>query len=144
MQHLKALRGVVAAHFRWEAWEALIRRRGITLDRPYRSAHPRFPHIIYPLDYGYIPGTLADDGSGVDVFAGSAPALGLVGLALARDYRQDDREVKFLYGCTPEEVYLVHGFLNFDPSLLEALLVLRRPLPSLWAQCAAPEAPPRH
>ena len=59
-----------AQHFRWAAWEKLIGQNGITIDRPYRSRHPRFPEIIYPLDYGYINGTRGTDGDEVDVFVG--------------------------------------------------------------------------
>lgn len=126
-----SLRALVARHFRWAAWEALIRRNGITLDRPYRTAHPDYPDIIYPLDYGYVNGTTSTDGDEVDVFVGSAET-GLVGLILTTDHRRGDREAKLLYGCTPEEVYLVNGFINFDRTKMEGVLVLRRPLHELW------------
>lgn len=120
-----------ARHFPWEAWEAVLARDGYTLDRPRRSRHPRFPSIVYPLDYGYVHGTRGSDGHEVDVFVGSADT-GLVGLLLTHDHRRAKREVKLLYRCTPEEVYLANGFLNFDRTLLEATLVLRGPMEALW------------
>ena len=126
-----ALAGLVAAHFDWAGWDALIAERGYTLDRPYGTAHPRFPEIIYPIDYGYVEGTLAGDGDAVDVFVGRAET-GLVGLILTTDHRRGDREAKLLYGCTPEEVYLANGFINFDRRKMEGVLVLRRPLHELW------------
>ena len=126
-----SLHDFVAGQFNWAGWEALIRQNGITLDRPYRSAHPDYPEIIYPLDYGYVNGTTSSDGNEVDVFVGSAES-GLVGLLITTDYGRGDREIKLLYACTPEEIYLVNGFINFDRQRMEGTLVLRRPMQELW------------
>ena len=123
----------MAARFDWAGWEALIARNGYTLDRPYGSAHPRFPDILYPIDYGYVNDTLGGDGEEVDLFVGSA-RNGLVALILTRDYRRGDRECKLIYDCTPEEVYLVNGFINYDRSLMEGRLVMRRPMRELWTK----------
>ncbi|RMF54284.1 MAG: hypothetical protein D6746_14540 [Bacteroidetes bacterium] len=117
--------------FHWSAWEALIRCQGYTLDRPRRASHPRYPEIIYPIDYGYINGTLGTDGEAIDLFVGTVD-LGLVGLLLTHDYRRHDRECKLLYNCSPEEIYLVNGFINFDRTLMEGWLVLRHPMHRLW------------
>jgi inorganic pyrophosphatase len=118
-------------HFRWSDWAALLHERGATIERPYGSSHPDFPSIIYPIDYGYLPGTLGTDGHAVDVFVGSADT-GLVGMLLTTDHRRGDREAKLLWNCSPEEVYLTHGFVNFDRSLMEGALVLRYPMADLW------------
>ena len=122
---------LVRAHFAWEAWERLIERNGYTIDRPYRARHPDHPTIIYPIDYGYVNGTSGSDGQEVDVFVGSADN-GLVGTLLTTDHRKGDREFKLIYRCTPGEIYLVNGFLNYDRTLMEGLLVLRRPLHEVW------------
>lgn len=124
-------RTLIAEHIHWAGWETLLHQRGVTIDRPHGSAHPDYPSIIYPIDYGYLPGTLGTDGHAVDVFAGSADT-GLVGLLLTTDHRRGDREAKLLWQCAPEEVYLAHGFVNFDRSLMEGLLVLRYPMVVLW------------
>lgn len=29
----------------------------VTIDRPLGSRHPEFPEVIYPVNYGFIPGT---------------------------------------------------------------------------------------
>lgn len=121
-----------ARSLHWEAWEQLIRQNGWTIDRPYRSRHPLFPEVIYPIDYGYINGTRSSDGEPVDLFVGHGHR-GLVGAILTIDRRRGKREVKFLYNCTAEEVYLVNGFINFDRRLLEGFLVLRYPMSSLWS-----------
>ncbi|ARA94520.1 hypothetical protein AWN76_016045 [Rhodothermaceae bacterium RA] len=131
--HLLRLKPLLARHLDWAAWERVIETHGLTIDRPRRSVHPRYPEIIYPIDYGYVNGTLGTDGEGLDVFVGTAPT-GLVGALLTTDHRRGDREVKLLYRCTPEEIYLANGFINFDRTLLEGVLLLRRPMHVLWQQ----------
>ncbi len=128
---LSTLAPLAAGRFDWEGWDALIARNGVTIDRPYRTRHPDFPEIIYPMDYGYVNGTTSTDGHEVDVFVGSAGG-GLVGLILTQDHRRGDREAKLLYRCTPEEIYLALGFVNFDRAKMEGTLVLRRPMHTLW------------
>lgn len=128
---LEALRPLVRDSFPWTAWARCLDERGVTIDRPARTAHPSYPSVIYPLDYGFIPGTTGTDGDPVDVFLGSDDT-GLVGLILTTDYRQGDREVKLLVDCTPAEIYMAHGFINYDRTLLEGVLVLRTPMPTLW------------
>jgi len=118
--------------FRWHEWELLIEQQGWTIDRPYRSRHPLFPEIIYPIDYGFVNGTQSSDKQPIDVFIGHG-TRGLVGAILTIDHRRTKREVKLLYNCTPEEIYLVNGFINFNRQLLEGFLVLRYPMESLWA-----------
>jgi len=119
--------------FEWDVWEARILQNGVTIDRAYRTAHPRFPSIIYPINYGYVNGTVSTDGEEVDVFVGSS-SQGLVGLLITNDYRKGDREIKLLYNCTPEEIYLCHGFINYDQSLMDGKLMLREPMSQLWAR----------
>lgn len=126
-----SFKALISAHFDWVKWESLIQRNGITLDRPYGSHHPEFPAIVYPMNYGFINQTTSTDGDEVDVFVGRADN-GLVGLIWTTDYRRNDREIKLLYHCTPEDIYLANGFINFDRTLLEGTLVLRYPMQTLW------------
>jgi len=126
-----ALADVLRKHFRWAAWEALIRQHGLTIDRPAQTVHPTWRSIVYPMDYGYINGTLSTDGEGVDVFVGTVP-FGLVGLFATQDHRKGDREIKLLYNCSPTEVYLAHGFINFDRARMEGELILRQAMRTLW------------
>jgi len=115
----------------WEQWENLIRIKGITIDRPINKPHPAHPDIIYPIDYGYVNGTDSVDGSGVDVFVGSADN-GLVAAIFTNDYRQGDVECKLIYNCIPKEIYLVNGFINFAPTLMNGRLLMRRQMKSLF------------
>ena len=108
----------------WGVWDRLIDDNGITIDRPMGSAHPLHGEIIYPIDYGYVNGTLGTDGEEVDIFVGTA-SNGLVGAILSTDLQKDDRECKLIFNCTRDEVYLVNGFINFDQELMLGRLVLR-------------------
>lgn len=121
----------IPKQFNWPAWEAIIEQHGITIDRPFASEHPNHPSIVYPIDYGYINDTMSTDGEEVDIFCGSATNK-LVALIQTADFRKGDREIKMIYNCTPGEIYLVHGFINFAPSLMQGRLVMRRPMRELW------------
>lgn len=111
----------------WVDWAETIAHNGITLDRPRGSRHPRHHEIVYPIDYGYVNDTVGRDGEEVDVFVGSG-SHGLVGAIVTVDHRKGDIEVKLLVDTTADEVYLVHGFINYDQRLMEGILRLRRPL----------------
>jgi len=115
----------------WEAWERVIFKNGITLDRLQGSVHPIHEDIIYPLDYGYVNGTMGTDGEQLDIFVGSR-INGLIAAILTTDFQKGDRECKLIFNCTPEEVYLVNGFINFDASRMTGTLVMRRPMQELW------------
>lgn len=96
----------------WEYLDELVRSCEMVIDRPKMSAHPRYPDLIYPLDYGYLSGTQAMDGDGIDVWLGSLPESALVGLAITVDLGKRDVEIKLLLGCSQEEIQLVMAFLN--------------------------------
>lgn len=116
----------------WAQTENTVRVQGITVERPCGTAHPHYPEIIYPLDYGFINQTLGEDGEPIDIFVGSAESLSLVAAARTQDRRKGDTEIKLLWNCTPAEIYLVYGFLNFSPAHMTASLALRWPLVELW------------
>ena len=40
----------------------------IIIDRPQGSSHPKYPDMIYPVNYGYIPNTVSGDGEELDVY----------------------------------------------------------------------------
>ena len=96
----------------WGALEELVRRFPPVVDRPKGSAHPRYPSIRYPLDYGYLNGSTSTDGEGVDVWLGSAPNLGLTAVICTVDLGKGDSELKLLLGCTREEEQTVLAFHN--------------------------------
>jgi inorganic pyrophosphatase len=107
----------------WEYLDQLIANSQVVIDRPQGSAHPRYPEMIYPLDYGYLEGTLAMDGAGVDVWVGSQGGRSPGAVICTVDLNKRDAEVKLLLGCSDEEVQAVLDFLNDGG--MRALLVRR-------------------
>ena len=99
-----------------------IHENGITIDRPKGSVHPRFSDFIYPLDYGYINGTQSQDGSGIDIFRGDDPNVGIVGVICTVDPRKKDSEVKVLYQCTEENIQTALRVMN---NVLRGILIRR-------------------
>ena len=57
----KSLRNSLASSFLGKAVKIII-------DRPQGSAHPKYPDMIYPVNYGYIPNTVSGDGEELDVY----------------------------------------------------------------------------
>lgn len=66
----------------------------------------------YPIDYGYLEGTVGGDGEGVDVFVGSTAGLGVVAAAVTVDSQRRDAEVKVLADCSSAETDAVSHFLT--------------------------------
>ena len=105
----------------WQALDKLVAESEIVIDRQKGSAHPRYPNFIYPLDYGYLKGTTAMDGGGIDVWRGSNPVGELDAIMCIVDLMKRDSEVKLLIGCTEEEkakVYQVHNETDFMKGVL--------------------------
>jgi inorganic pyrophosphatase len=80
----------------WARVEDLVATSEIVVDRPQRA-----PGV----DYGYLAGTTAADGEGVDVWIGSLPEKRVTGAIMTVDTRPDHRdvEVKLLLGCTRDD-----------------------------------------
>lgn len=76
----------------------------MVVDRPADTSHPRFPAVIYPVDYGYLVGTVSGDGEGLDFFRGSATGLGLTAVIFTVDPGKRDVEAKLLIDCSVEEI----------------------------------------
>lgn len=71
--------------------------RGI-VDRPMGSRHPEYPHILYPINYGYVEGVFAADGEEQDVYVLGAdkPLERFEGKVIAIYRRQNDLEDKWI------------------------------------------------
>jgi inorganic pyrophosphatase len=107
----------------WRNVDALVASATVIIDRPKGSAHPRYPDYIYPLDYGYLEGTVAVDGGGVDVWIGSLPDRQVTAVVCTVDLTKSDAEVKILLGCTPAEAQIILAVHNQGP--MAAILVPR-------------------
>ena len=68
------------------------------IDRPMGTAHPRHPDMIYPVNYGYIPGLKAADGDDQDVYVlgVTEPLTAFTGELIAVIRRRNDVEDKWV------------------------------------------------
>lgn len=108
----------------WQALEELVARSPVVIDRPRGSRHPRYPDMRYEVDYGYLEGTQAADGAGIDVWCGSDDAGRIDAVICTVDLLKHDTEVKLLIGCTEEEKQTVLRFHN-NSSLMKGIMVRR-------------------
>lgn len=68
------------------------------MDRPLGSRHPRYPDMLYTVNYGCVPGVLAGDGAEQDVYVlgPTAPLETFDGVVIAVIHRFDDCEDKWV------------------------------------------------
>jgi inorganic pyrophosphatase len=107
----------------WAAAEQLLATSEIVIDRPKGSPHPRRPEAIYPVAYGYLKGTTAADGEGIDIWVGSLAPASITGVVCTFDLSKRDAELKLLLGCTSREQADILSFLNKGE--MAAILVAR-------------------
>ena len=76
----------------------------VTVDRPIGSRHPKYPDLLYPVNYGYIKGIIAPDGEEQDAYIlGVKEAVKeFSGGLIAIIHREDDVEDKWV--IAPEGV----------------------------------------
>lgn len=70
---------------------------GVSIDRPLGSAHPKHG-FVYPVNYGYIPGTHSGDGEELDAYVlGIRSSLAsFIGECIAVVHRLDDDDDKLI------------------------------------------------
>ena len=104
----------------WEAIDKLVESSEIVIDRPKGTAHPKYPTLIYGVDYGYLKDTSSMDGAGIDVWVGST-GKNVDAIMCIVDLVKKDSEIKILIGCTEEEkaiVYETHNKTQFMKGVL--------------------------
>jgi len=96
----------------WNSLRQLVVHSEVVIDRAKGSVHPRYADMIYPLNYGYLAGTTASDGAGIDVWLGSSGGREVTGVIIAVDSVKRDSEIKICIGCTPDELQTILQFLS--------------------------------
>lgn len=89
----------------------------VTIDRPLGSKHPKFGWE-YPLNYGFVPGTLSPDGEELDayVIGVDQPLDVFTGTCIAVIHRTNDDDDKLVVvsdekkGITDEEIRAATNF----------------------------------
>lgn len=105
----------------WNALDKLVNNSEIIIDRPKGTAHPKYPDFIYDLDYGYLNNTSSMDGSGIDVWVGSAEKK-VNAVICTVDFMKRDSEIKILIGCTDEELKIVYETHNESENMKGVLI----------------------
>jgi len=113
----------------WTRFDTMLGSNEIVIDRPRGTNHPRYPEIVYPLDYGYLKGTSGGDGNEIDVWRGSMSPPRLIAVACTVDTLKGDAELKLLVGCTNDEIEAVDKFHN-ESDYMSGIVARRMPCPS--------------
>lgn len=83
-----------------------MKRVTMIIDRPLGTSHPQHTDLIYPVNYGYIPGVMAADGEEQDAYllGVEEPVTMFTGWVIAIVHRKNDVEDKWV--VVPDGVYL--------------------------------------
>ncbi len=107
----------------WDSLDELVRGHKIVIDRKKASSHPRYPSVIYPIDYGFLENTTTVDDGGIDIFVGSLASNCIQGVICTIDRYKNDAEIKIMYNCSNEDIDAALKFLNEGP--MSAIYVAR-------------------
>ena len=107
----------------WHALETLVQTSEIVIDRPKGTAHPNYPGLIYPVDYGFLRDTASMDGAGIDVWAGSAGDQ-IDAVMRIVDLLKRYSEIKIIIGCTEDEISAIYQTHN-ETAYMKGILIRR-------------------
>ena len=105
----------------WSALDELVSNSEIIIDRPKGTRHPKYPEILYEVDYGYIKSTTSMDGGGIDVWKGTSAIQKIDAIICTVDLLKRDSEIKILLGCTrieQEKIYHLHNNSEYMKGIL--------------------------
>ena len=108
----------------WTALDKLVASSEIVIDRPKGTRHPRYPDMIYDVDYGYLKNTSSMDGGGIDVWKGTDSEQKIDAVMCIVDLLKRDSEIKVLIGCTKEEKEKIFHLHN-DSEYMKGILISR-------------------
>lgn len=92
----------------WRLLDQMVKTNRIVIDRPKGTPHPKYADYIYPLDYGYLDGTVSSDGAGIDVWIGTSEDKSVCAMISSVDVVKRDSEIKILFACTLEEIRFIY------------------------------------
>ena len=94
----------------WEKLTTILNESEMVIDRPKGSRHPKYPKIVFPLDYGYLKNTSGGDGNEIDVWLGSLEDKVLNAIACTVDILKRDTEIKLIVSCSDHEIEIIKQF----------------------------------
>jgi inorganic pyrophosphatase len=108
----------------WNALDKLVAASEVIIDRPKDTRHPKYPDMLYEVDYGYLKDTSSMDGGGIDVWRGSDPCQKFDAVMCIVDLMKRDSEIKILIGCTQDEKEKIYQMHN-GSECMKGILILR-------------------
>lgn len=108
----------------WLMLDKLVQQSEIVIDRPKGTAHPKYPDLIYKVDYGYLKNTTSMDGAGIDVWLGKNKDQKVDAIICTVDLLKKDSEIKILIGCSEEEKELIYKMHN-ESEFMKGILIRR-------------------
>ena len=99
----------------------------VKVDRPLGSKHPTY-NYIYPLNYGYIPGTKAADGEEVDAYIlGEAHSLDQYkGIVIGIVRRKNDIEDKLIVSNKSFSLEEIKQAVHFQEQYFNTEIIMNR------------------
>jgi len=100
----------------------------VSVDRSLGSTHPRYPDIIYPVNYGYVKGIAAADGDWQDAYilGIDEPVTKFDGIVTAVIHRSDDCEDKWV--VVPDGLKLTYeqiaAMVEFQEKYFKSQIIL--------------------
>ena len=98
----------------WKKLNTILNNSELVIDRPKGSTHPKYPKIVFPLDYGYLKNTSGGDGNEIDVWRGSLREKVLNAIACTVDILKRDTEIKLLVSCSDHEIEVIKDFYTSE------------------------------
>lgn len=108
----------------WAMLDKLVCDSELIIDRPKGSRHPKYPDILYEVDYGYLKNTTSMDGGGIDIWRGTDKKQKIDAIMCTVDLVKKDSEIKILIGCTNEEKEIINKFHN-NSKYMKGILISR-------------------
>jgi len=109
----------------WSALDKLVNNSEIVIDRPRGTTHPKYPDILYEVDYGYLKDTASMDGGGIDIWKGTSAVQKIDAVICTIDLLKRDSEIKILLGCTQTEQERIYQMHN-DSEYMKGILIQRK------------------
>lgn len=92
----------------WSMLDDLVSGSEIVIDRPKGSRHPKYPDMLYEVDYGYLKNTTSMDSGGIDIWRGTDEKDEIDGIICIIDLLKKDSEIKILFSCINNEKDIIY------------------------------------
>ena len=99
----------------------------VKVDRPLGSRHPKY-NYIYPLNYGYIPGTIAADGEEIDAYIlGESISLDQYeGSVIGIVHRKNDVEDKLIVSNNAYSLEEIQKLVHFQEQYFDTEIIMTK------------------